>query len=110
MMKATLALAAMLCLGLASARAQDRPEVFPQLGHFGEVFGLAISPDGAMVASSGGDNAVRIWETATVREIGTLGQRLDAMELAFSPGPCARRGYDRRKNQTVRFGKWTRVA
>ena len=85
MMKAALALATMLCLAVGSARAQDRPEVFPQLGHFGEVLGLAISPDGAMVASSGSDNAVRIWEAATVREIRTLGQHIDALELAFSP-------------------------
>src|SRR5580698_4194156 len=85
MMKAALALATMLCLAVGSARAQDRPEVFPQLGHFGEVLGLAISPDGAMVASSGSDNAVRIWEAATVREIRTLGQHIDAWSLRFRP-------------------------
>src|ERR1700722_17057595 len=85
MMKAALALAAMLCLALGSARAQDRPAVFPQLGHFGGVLALAIWRDGAGVASSGSDRARRIGEAATVGEIRTLGQDIDSLELAFSP-------------------------
>jgi WD40 repeat protein len=40
--------------------------------HDGQVLCLAISPDGKMVASGGGDNRVRLWERATGKELACL--------------------------------------
>ena len=34
-----------LCGWLGAAQAQDKPEVFPQLGHSGGVYSVAFSPD-----------------------------------------------------------------
>src|SRR3984957_14590258 len=56
MTKGTLALATLLCVGLASAQAQEQPEVFPQLGNSHGINALAFSPDGAVLASAGADS------------------------------------------------------
>lgn len=45
-----------------------------QGAHRGEVDGLAVSPDGALVASCGDDNVVRIWRTDTFKTAVTLQQ------------------------------------
>jgi len=40
--------------------------------HTGTVRGVALSPEGILVASSGGDGLVRLWDTRTGREVSTL--------------------------------------
>jgi WD40 repeat protein len=72
-----------VCLG--PARAQDPPEVFPQLGHSQGVFSLAFTPDGNTLASGSADNTVKFWDVASRREIRTLGPGLPAISMAFSP-------------------------
>jgi WD40 repeat protein len=71
------------CVG--AARAQERPEVFPQLGHSQGVFSLAFAPDGNTLASGSADNTVKFWDVASRREIRSLGPGLPAISLAFSP-------------------------
>lgn len=49
------------------------------------VLGLAFRPDGEWLASSTQDQAVRVWETETGREVFVLkGHRANALSLAFS--------------------------
>jgi WD40 repeat protein len=72
-----------VCLG--PALAQDRPEVFPQLGHSQGVFSLAFTRDGNTLASGSADNTVKFWDVASRREIRTRGPGLPAISMAFSP-------------------------
>ncbi|MEU5674888.1 hypothetical protein ABZ749_32115, partial [Micromonospora sp. NPDC047753] len=55
------------------------------VGHQGTVSAVTFSPNGRTVASSGANNRVILWDTATARRVGELrgGARVDA--LAFSP-------------------------
>jgi RNA polymerase sigma factor (sigma-70 family) len=61
-------------------------------GHLGPVTGLAVSPDGRLLASAAWEknetscNAVHLWDPATGKEVGTLGTDLGFIGgLAFSP-------------------------
>jgi WD40 repeat protein len=76
---------AAICLCLGVAGAQERPEVFPQLGHSQGVFSLAFSPDGNTLATGSADNTVKFWDVPSRREIRTLGPGLPAISMAFSP-------------------------
>ena len=49
--------------------------VFPQLGHSNIVISVAFSPDGKQALSGSGDNTVKLWDTATGREIRTFSGR-----------------------------------
>jgi WD40 repeat protein len=52
------------------------------IGHGGQVFGVAFSPDGEFLATSSyGENGTRLWTTATGQLIGVL----DGIAPAFSP-------------------------
>ena len=41
-------------------------------GHAGTIRGVAISADGALLASGGGDGTVRLWAASTGEELATL--------------------------------------
>jgi hypothetical protein len=54
-------------------------------GHAGEVFALAFSPGGGQLASGGGDQTIRLWDSATGRELKVLRGHVGPVRaLAFS--------------------------
>jgi WD40 repeat protein/serine/threonine protein kinase len=55
-------------------------------GHEGTVVGVAFSPDGGQLVSTSEDHTLRLWETATGREIAGFGGHGGATDpVAFSP-------------------------
>ena len=55
-------------------------------GHAGPVNGIAISPDGKILATAGSGKAVKLWDVALQREAATLAGHVGLVTcLAFSP-------------------------
>lgn len=66
--------------------ANEKPEIFVQMGHSLVVTSVAFSPDGRYIASGSADNTVKLWEVSTSREIRTLlGRKSGVSSVAFSP-------------------------
>ncbi len=54
--------------------------------HSGSIYGLALSPDGRRLVSSGSDQTVKIWDIATAQELQTLSTNAGYLTaVAFSP-------------------------
>lgn len=87
MMRTTLVMAATCCL-LTPVHASDEKHLLRTFkGHTKEVTDVAFSPDGKCLASSSRDASVRIWDTATGKELQTLKKAHGFMAqcVAFSP-------------------------
>ncbi len=64
----------------------QKPELVVQTGHTSQINAVAFSPDGKVLASAGGDGAVKLWDVRTGKEIRSVaGHSPDASALAFSP-------------------------
>jgi WD40 repeat protein len=56
------------------------------IGHTADVIWIAFSPDGMRIATTGYDRTIKLWDTATGREVFTLrGHTAGVGVLAFSP-------------------------
>jgi WD40 repeat protein len=64
--------------------AQGEIAVFPQVGHSSSVSSVAFSPDGKTIVSGSNDMMVKLWDTATGREIRTFGDSSYVSSVAFS--------------------------
>jgi WD40 repeat protein len=61
-------------------------ELLSLAGHNGSVLGVAFSPDGRRLATTGEDQTVRVWDADTGREVHTLRGHTDVVtSVAFSP-------------------------
>jgi WD40 repeat protein len=73
----------------ATARIWDlasRRELATLRGHSGPLLGVAVSPDGALVATGSLDGTAKLWDLATGREVLTLfGHDIVVNTVAFSP-------------------------
>jgi WD40 repeat protein len=75
---------AIIALIISSAVAQDKSEIFVQLGH-SSVNSIVFSPDGKQ-ALSGGDKTVKLWNVETGRETRTFtGHKSGVFSFAFVP-------------------------
>jgi len=74
-------------VGSASfAYADDRPEVFVQLGHSGLILSVAYSPDGRYAVSGGSDRTVKLWDATRGLEVRTFaGHGGQVNSVTFSP-------------------------
>ncbi len=55
-------------------------------GHSDCIYAIAFSPDGKMIATASYDKLIKLWDTATGKEIRTLKDHIDAVyALAFTP-------------------------
>jgi WD40 repeat protein len=70
----------------SSPEKRYKPELVVQTGHQGFVYDIAFSPNGKIIATGSLDATVKLWDTATGKELRTLiGHTSLVSTLAFSP-------------------------
>ncbi|MDI6727872.1 MAG: caspase family protein [Thermodesulfovibrionales bacterium] len=65
--------------------ASDKPDIFVQLGHSSTIKSATFTSDGTYLISGSEDRTVKIWETATGKEIKTLRHEWGVTAIAISP-------------------------
>jgi WD40 repeat protein len=68
------------------ATAAEKPEVFVQMGHSGDVNAVTVSTDGRYALSGSKDKTIKLWEVSTGREVRTFkGHSDEITSVDFSP-------------------------
>ena len=81
----TLSLLLSAAMKATTAYAQQKAQIFVQLGHTDQVRSVAFSPDGRYLASVGQEAGVKLWEVASGREITTIaGKASGYFSVVFS--------------------------
>jgi WD40 repeat protein/uncharacterized caspase-like protein len=76
----------LLWFSTSVAQQLGNPELDLQKGHSGLVMSFALSPDGRLIATGGGDNTIKLWNVESGKVIRTFEGRTAAFSVAFSPG------------------------
>ena len=76
-----LALATEIGILLYNTKTYDNPEILK--GHTGNIWSIAFRPDGKVLASSGRDKTVRLWDVNTRQQIKTFEINLDPLVLTL---------------------------
>jgi WD40 repeat protein len=64
---------------------QPQLELQIQMGHYSDVLGLAFSPDGKIICSSGEDGTIKLWDVTTGKLLRTLaGHKSAVNEVVFT--------------------------
>jgi WD40 repeat protein len=79
------ACAVFILLAAHVAGHSQTPQLVVQTGHTSFVKSIAFSPDGKILASASKDQTVKLWETASGRQLFTLTQPDEVWAVAFSP-------------------------
>lgn len=84
--QSTFCLLVVAAISIASVVAQrPKAELIVQTGHASSVRSVAFSPDGKLIASLGLDNAIKLWDAASGKEIRAIGGSEASASVAFSP-------------------------
>ena len=79
-----LAVATEIGILLYNTKTYDNPEILK--GHTGNIWSIAFRPDGKVLASSGRDKTVRLWDVNTRQQIKTFEIDLfSSANIVFSP-------------------------
>ena len=81
----TAALFLLLLMLPVYAAADEKPDIYVQMGHTDSVSSVAWSPDGRYAATGSHDSTVKIWEAATGREVRTFRESSHVNAVAWSP-------------------------
>jgi WD40 repeat protein len=78
----------------------QKPELVVQTGHSGQIFSVAVSPDGKILASGSFDHNIKLWDVSTGVELRVLtGHSFVVESVAFSPD-----------GKTLASASWDRTA
>ena len=68
------------------SQTEEKPEIFPQLGHTFSVKSVVFSPDGRFALSGSADSTLRLWEVAMGKEMRSFTGHTNAVSsVVFSP-------------------------